>query len=668
MPLLSLFLSLLLPWFSVLLGLCIFIYTMLWLVQGSARLLRRLAILAGFVALGALPICIVRSEGADTLVSLWGWGISLDSLHAGGRLFLRCIGASGAMLLLLALTPFYEICRGARSMGIPRLVIELLELTYRCIYVLEETVEQIATAQVARLGYGDIRSRLRHLSMLLSQTFVLTQHQAESIYEGLLSRGYREDEEADDLYQPTYITTMAATPIIRLEDIGFAWEAQELTLRDINLTIGAGERIVLLGANGAGKSTLMNLMAGIRPWATGAYYLSGEVIAPDRPSLRSIRRRVALVFQNANHQLFCPTVADELAFGLRNIGLSEEATRTKVESLIARYELEKLRDKAPHELSEGQKKWVSIVAILALDPEVILLDEPTASLDCYYTDSVMQLLMELNSQGITILLSTHDMELAYDFGERAIVISSGNIVADTTPRAVFTNTPLVKEARLRVPQQLCSRAAYQAEGLITTPPSGYTIPIFLSAAATHVLIVGGGQGAWRKLQGLLARGAQVDIMSPGVLPEIEELCKQGRCVWIQKCFDGEQDIADAYAIVVASTGAKDLDEYICSLAKGKGLLYANMSEANLSNFHFAWGTNVAGIALAIHTDYALPELSQGLGRRLVEHLPKDWASELNRLSALRQRLIDVRAADDLEADRIEHEYKRLLDSLLARVL
>ncbi len=470
--LVGLILALVLPWIRLLLFMALFFYgASLGLYrENKSRLFRRLTIIFIFILASALPLIFTRIGGAndsETLIAWSSWGITKASLELGVLVSLRAITAFGAVLLMTQICPIYELFRRLkRSPYCPDLFVELLELVYRYIHVLDEMRRQIYEAQVCRLAYtGSFRERIQDTTMLISRTFVQAHSEVNKLYDGLLSRAFESNEtDETDTEQEIPFNTQRMNSkdhshkLITLEGVGYQYEKKHIALQGINLKIAQGERIVLLGENGAGKSTLMKLLCGLLPMQSGKFHLAGEEVTPKAQSLKALRRQIALVFQNANHQLFCASVEDEIAFGLRNIGLEETEVQAKVEQILLDFGLNELRTIPPHKLSEGQKKWVSLAAILALEPQVILLDEPTASLDRYHTKKVLNLLSKLNTEGKTIILSTHNMDLAYEWAERILVMSKGQMLRDASPKEIFSDKALLKQALLDEPYQLKHKA------------------------------------------------------------------------------------------------------------------------------------------------------------------------------------------------------------------
>ena len=211
--------------------------------------------------------------------------------------------------------------------------------------------------------------------------------------------------------------------IIRLDHICFAYE--DLTaLDDITLTIRRGETVILQGPNGCGKSTLLRLLNGLLFPAAGTYTFDGEEITEkrlkDQLVSKAFHQRVGFIFQDSDVQLFCSNVWDEIAFGPVQMGLPGETVRTRVEDLLRMLEIEKLRDRAPYHLSGGEKKRVAIACVLSMNPEVLVLDEPLAGLDQRTQQWLAGFLKQLKAAGKTLIIATHDPELAREVGDRII--------------------------------------------------------------------------------------------------------------------------------------------------------------------------------------------------------------------------------------------------------
>lgn len=243
-------------------------------------------------------------------------------------------------------------------------------------------------------------------------------------------------------------------PLYELHEVDFAWPGRKPALSGITLRIDRGGHVVLLGANGAGKSTLLMLLAGLQhPTAGRIAFEGGELtagrLAHDVAFRRAFRGRVGVLFQNPDTQLFCPTVREEVAFGPLQVFPRAEALE-RTAAALATFRLETLADEAPFALSGGEKRRVALAAVLALEPEVLLLDEPTSNLDPRTCDELMEILEAYRGQaGRTLVTATHDLLMAGDLGETAVVLSpEGRIAASAPLRQVLENKDLLLEANL----------------------------------------------------------------------------------------------------------------------------------------------------------------------------------------------------------------------------
>ena len=241
-------------------------------------------------------------------------------------------------------------------------------------------------------------------------------------------------------------------PVFDLEDVRFLYNGRQLALDGITLAIREGERVALLGANGSGKSTLLKLLDGLYQPSAGRLSLFGEPVATleqDAREAHRFHRRVGLVFQDPDVQLFSPTVGDDVAFGPLQLGLPLAEVREKVEIALEQMEILHLRDRAPFELSGGEKKRAAIASVLSLDPDVILLDEPTASLDPRTKWVLVNLIQKLAEQGRTIVVATHELEIVPIVADRVIVIGENRrVLADGPTAEILEDERLLIEANL----------------------------------------------------------------------------------------------------------------------------------------------------------------------------------------------------------------------------
>ena len=241
--------------------------------------------------------------------------------------------------------------------------------------------------------------------------------------------------------------------IFDLRGVNYTFAGKFTALRSIDLKIGAGERLAIVGTNGCGKSTLLHILGGLlfptggESWAFG--HLLTEDGIQDASFMAFFRQRVGLLFQNSDAQLFCPTVLDEIAFGPLQLNCSEEEALEKSREMIKMLGLEKIAQRSPHQLSGGEKKKVALASMLAVNPDVLLLDEPTGGLDPRTQVWLVEILGELHSIGKTIITATHDLSILEEIADRAVVMEEGHtIVADRTPREILEAFDLLLQVNL----------------------------------------------------------------------------------------------------------------------------------------------------------------------------------------------------------------------------
>jgi cobalt/nickel transport system ATP-binding protein len=225
-------------------------------------------------------------------------------------------------------------------------------------------------------------------------------------------------------------------------------------LHDATLSIPRGKRTVLLGGNGSGKSTLLLTLAGVLRPTSGELLLDGQRVSHDRRSLERLRGSVGLVFQDPDVQLFAADVRQDVSFGPLNLGWSRARVAEAVERALADTGLGALADRPVHMLSHGQKKRAAIAGVLAMEPRVVLADEPTAGLDAAMTTRLMEIFSRLNADGRTILVATHDADLALAWADLAIVLDAGTVVAAGPPVDVLDDVELMTRSGLARPSVL----------------------------------------------------------------------------------------------------------------------------------------------------------------------------------------------------------------------
>lgn len=253
--------------------------------------------------------------------------------------------------------------------------------------------------------------------------------------------------------------------MLEVKNIKYSYNNDYQALKGVSLKIEKGDMVALLGKNGAGKSTLFLHLNGIYEPDEGKVFIDGEELKYDKKSLLKFRQKVGIVFQNPDDQIFAPTVEEDVAFGPLNLGLSMEEVQDRVEEALKRVGMSGFEKKAPHHLSGGQKKRVSIAGILAMRPEIMVLDEPTAGLDPEGVANLTQLLKELNDEGITIIISTHDVDLVPDYAKKIFVLVDGELIGEGTPKEIFAQPDILQKANLKIPIVTDLFQQLEAEGI-----------------------------------------------------------------------------------------------------------------------------------------------------------------------------------------------------------
>ena len=225
--------------------------------------------------------------------------------------------------------------------------------------------------------------------------------------------------------------------ILEARDLRYRYPRGDEVIRGISFHIRRGEKIAIVGPNGAGKSTLLMMFNGMLRPDSGTMLFDGRPIEYDSRSLRVLRKSVGFVLQNPDRQIVAPTVYQDVGFGPTNLGLPEIEVKRVVREALRAVGLEGFDHRPTHQLSGGEKKKVAIAGVLAMEPDVLVFDEPTSSLDPRGSEEIMELLDELNSRGKTIVVSTHDIELAYPWTQRAILMVDGMILQEDVPEIAF---------------------------------------------------------------------------------------------------------------------------------------------------------------------------------------------------------------------------------------
>lgn len=247
---------------------------------------------------------------------------------------------------------------------------------------------------------------------------------------------------------------MSTSTLLTLDSVSFSYPNGTKALDSLNLSLPKGKKIALLGANAAGKSTLFMILNGLLKIDKGTYFYNGEKVKYKKSGVNALRQKVGVVFQNPDKQLFAPSVYEEISFGPKNIGLTNSEIHSAVKKQISYLKLEDIASHNPSELSTGQKKRVAMASILAMDPELIVCDEPSANLDPEHEENLFSILNDLNTKEKTILISTHNVNRAYEWADYIIIMNKGKNIAEGTPEIVFNDESVLSNASLSLPAVL----------------------------------------------------------------------------------------------------------------------------------------------------------------------------------------------------------------------
>ncbi|MEU5881356.1 ABC transporter ATP-binding protein [Spirillospora sp. NPDC047279] len=236
---------------------------------------------------------------------------------------------------------------------------------------------------------------------------------------------------------------------LEIKGLAYAYPDGTQALYGVDVTIGRGERVALLGPNGAGKTTLVLHLNGILHGGLGSVRVGGlEVDPKDKKSLREIRRRVGIVFQDPDDQLFMPTVREDVAFGPANLGLRGPELERRVSDALGRVGMRDVADRPPQHLSFGQRRRVAVATVLAMEPEILVLDEPSSNLDPASRRELAEILLGLD---VTLLMVTHDLPYAAELCPRSLILSGGVIAADAPTLDLLSDGDLLSAHRLELP-------------------------------------------------------------------------------------------------------------------------------------------------------------------------------------------------------------------------
>jgi len=237
---------------------------------------------------------------------------------------------------------------------------------------------------------------------------------------------------------------------IDIENLHFTYPESKEIIKGVNLSIKKGEFLSLVGQNGSGKTTLAKHFNGLLRPSKGKVYILGE--DAKNSSIAELSRKVGHLFQNPENQIFEETVFAEIAFGPKNLNLPDEEIETRVDKVLKTTRLSKYSDTHPLSLSGGEKQRLALASVVVMEPQILVLDEPTTGLDLLSIMGILEIVKELHKKNVTVILITHDMGLVSELSERVVVMGNGQIIGDGTPKEIFANDDLLERASLEPPQ------------------------------------------------------------------------------------------------------------------------------------------------------------------------------------------------------------------------
>ena len=368
------------------------------------------------------------------------------------------------MAAVFLTTPFAKVLDALKWFKIPLVLINVIATAYRYAFLLFDEFIKMRDAARSKGGFRNYRLALRSTAMILTQVILRAYDRANRIQESMTARGESGRMEMRREIPPSSkIESVSCpnkcditpklidpdAPVLCCEGVSYLFD-DERTLHNISLSVEKGELVVLCGPNGAGKTTLLKLFSGILPTHEGKISLCGNLL--DRKSRFNAFQYVGMMAQDPNDQLFCTHVREDIAYGPTNLGLPKEEVDRLVETAMSLMEVSHLAKRPIHRLSYGEMKRVGLAGLIAMQPPLLLLDEPSASLDPATTKHLVKLIKHLNHHhGYTLVIVTHDINLASQLAKRIIILNDGEIAADGTAKRILTDDNLLKSARLEPP-------------------------------------------------------------------------------------------------------------------------------------------------------------------------------------------------------------------------
>jgi cobalt ECF transporter T component CbiQ len=393
---------------------------------------------------------------------LLGFTATEEGVQRAIVILLKLVNANLLLTYLLTVTPLFVLLRSLRSIGVPAILLELMLLMMRYFFLLKDEAVSMSRAQRSRgmklNGWAWSSRTYRRFGQLIGVLFLRAYQRSQRIYIAMSARGGLEGEiplkpdnelKAAETCVPV---SGAGSGLSRLAaqvlEVTFAY-GNIKALNGVSFDIHVGSKVALMGPNGAGKSTLISLLNGLELAQSGEVRLFGDAVK--RENGDRLRRRVGVVYQDPDDQIFSTSVEEDVAFGPRNLGLSEEEVMERVETALGSVGMREMRRRSPFELSYGQKRRVAIAGVLAMRPEFIILDEPMSFLDPKGRDELLALLESMHLMGMTIMVATHDVDFAAEWADRVLMLKDGKLLASGTTELLFEDK-LLEQASLHLPR------------------------------------------------------------------------------------------------------------------------------------------------------------------------------------------------------------------------
>ncbi|MCD9026284.1 cobalt ECF transporter T component CbiQ [Cohnella silvisoli] len=435
----------------------LFLFMLLWCGISIQNILGRMLLLLPFGA-GAAIFIPFHTPGIPVFDFL-GFTATEEGVLRATVILLKLVNANLLLTYLLSVTPLFVLLRSLRTVGVPAILLELMMLMLRYFFLLKDEAVSMSKAQRSRgmrfAGWSWNVRTYRRFGELIGVLFLRAYQRSQRIYIAMSARGGLEGEMP--VMQKNQMESRVNKVLRESGDAPLAIEVREVTytygnikaLNGVSFDIPVGTKVALMGPNGAGKSTLISLLNGLELSQKGEVRLFGEEVKRDNG--HQLRRRVGVVYQDPDDQIFSMSVEEDVAFGPRNLGLNEEEVLERVEQALISVGMKEMSKRSPFELSYGQKRRVAIAGVLAMRPELIILDEPMSFLDPKGRDELQALLENMHRMGLTIVVATHDVDFAAEWADHVLLLKEGKLIASGTVDLLYEDE-LLERASLHLPR------------------------------------------------------------------------------------------------------------------------------------------------------------------------------------------------------------------------